>query len=223
MGSDVPAPTGRPFVHLNCAVSADGRLAYAGGRRAVLSGPEDLVRVQELRSRLDAILVGVGTVVLDDPSLRVHWDQLGRTPGAEPLRVVLDTRGRTPAAARVLATPPATLIATAGDCLREFPPPVQVFRHGVGAVDLEALLGELHRRHVRSVLVEGGARVLASFLRGGLYDTLTVYVAPVVIGGATAPTMVAGPETRGPDDAVGLRLVSSSRLGAGVLQEYAPR
>ncbi len=210
----------RPYVHLNCAVSADGRLAYAHGRRALLSGPEDLRRVQELRSQLDAILVGIGTVLADDPSLRVHWELLDRPRGHEPLRVVLDSTGRTPTTARVLGPPGATLVATAARCPRTFPTPVEVFRAGEDEVDLPSLLAELARRGIASLLVEGGARVLAAFLRAGLYDVLTVYTAPVVIGGTTAPPMVSGVETTGAGEAVALSLEEARPLGAGVLLRY---
>ncbi|EQD29124.1 2,5-diamino-6-hydroxy-4-(5-phosphoribosylamino)pyrimidine 1-reductase, partial [mine drainage metagenome] len=105
----------RPFVWLNAAMSLDGRLAYAEGRRALLSGPEDLRRVQDLRRSLDAILVGSGTVLADDPSLRVHWERVVEDPplrGAQPTRVVLDARGRLPSGARVLDGSLPTLVFT---------------------------------------------------------------------------------------------------------------
>lgn len=214
-------PEGRPFVHLNCAISADGRLAHAQGRRARLSGPEDLQRVHELRSRLDAILVGVGTVRMDDPSLTVHWKELGRPPGREPLRIVLDTFGRIPRTARVLATPPATLVATAAATAVDLPAGVEHFRAGSGAVDLPALLRHLKGRGVASLLVEGGATVIASFVRGGLFDVFTVYVAPVLIGGSTAPPMVGGSDLPG-EATVPMNLRSVDRLGEGLVITYGP-
>ena len=210
----------RPRVHLNCAVSLDGRLAYAGGKRALLSGPKDLARVQRLRAELDAILVGVGTILADDPSLRVHWDLLDRAPGREPLRVVLDSSGRTPATAKVLDGRSPTLVATTSDCTRSYPSSVEVFRAGHEEVDLRALLGELEGRGVRSILVEGGAKVLASFLRAGLVDALTMYVAPVVIGGRTAPPMVGGAETFGPEGTVRLLRGAAEPLDDGFLLSY---
>ena len=211
----------RPRVHLNCAVSLDGRLAYAGGKRALLSGPNDLVRVQQLRADLDAILVGVGTVVADDPSLRVHWDLLQRPPGREPLRVILDTNGRLPPSARVLMGPQPTLVATSAACTRTYPTHVDVFRAGRETVDLMALLAELTRRGIRSILVEGGGKVLASFLRAGVVDTLTLYVAPVVIGGVTAPPMVGGGETWGPEGTVRLQRGAAAPLDDGFLLSYS--
>lgn len=208
---------------MNCAVSADGRLAYARGRRARLSGPEDLKRVQALRAGCDAILVGVGTVILDDPSLRVHWELLPGPQGADPLRVVLDTHGRTPPAARVLDSRQPTLVAVGSSCRRTFPAHVAVFRSPRPAVDLPALMEELRRRGVRRVLVEGGSQVIASYLRAGLVSRLTVYVAPVLIGGATAPTMMAGLETPDEQGAVPLTLEAVSRLDDGILLTYVPR
>lgn len=213
----------RPWVHLNCAVSADGRLAYSGGARARLSGPEDLERVQRLRAASDAILVGLGTVRLDDPSLRVHWELLHRAPGRAPLRVVLDSHGRTPRSARVLDEGAPTLIATAVGSRRRFPPHIAVVQAGRGRVDLAILLARLRRRGVRRLLVEGGGDVIASFLRGGWVDTMTVYVAPVLIGGPTAPPMVRGPGARGAGETTTLRLARMRRLGAGLLLTWTPR
>jgi 2,5-diamino-6-(ribosylamino)-4(3H)-pyrimidinone 5'-phosphate reductase len=214
-------PLSRPKVHVNCAVSVDGRLAYAGGKRALLSGPNDLIRVQQLRADLDAILVGVGTVITDDPTLSVHWDLLHRPPGRSPLRVILDTHGRVPATAKVLDGSQPTLVATATLSDRAYPAPVEVFRSGGDEVDLRALLRELARRGIRSVLVEGGAKVLASFLRAGVVDTLTVYVAPVIIGGRTAPSMVSGRETQAAGQAVRLRRGVAVPLDDGFLLSYS--
>ncbi len=186
----------------------------------MLSGPRDLARVQRLRAELDAILVGVGTVLADDPSLRVHWDLLDRPPGREPLRVVLDTRGRTPVTAHVLDVSQPTLVATSAACSRSFPEHVARYRGGVDEVDLEGLLAELSRRGVRTLLVEGGARVLASFLRAGVVDAMTVFVSPIVIGGATAPPMVTGDDVAGPVGTVRLRRGSAEALDDGFLLSY---
>jgi 2,5-diamino-6-(ribosylamino)-4(3H)-pyrimidinone 5'-phosphate reductase len=219
----------RPFVWLNCAASIDGRLAYAGGKRAHLSSPEDLVRVQRIRLSVDAILVGVGTVIADDPSLRVHRELLGEDPAAShdgarsgPLRVVLDSKGRTPATAKVLDGRQPTLIVTSESSKRRFPPSVQTTSFGKTRVPLRPALRWMLRKGTRSVLVEGGAAVIASFLREGLVDRWTLYLAPVAIGGRTAPTIMAGEDRDGAGGAVPLRLVSSERLGAGLLITMEP-
>ncbi len=212
----------RPRVLVNCAVSLDGRLAYAGGARARLSGPEDLIRVMRIRAASDGVVVGVGTVLADDPSLRVHRELLGETGGRAPYRIVLDSRGRTPEGARVLDGSAPTLLATAADCPRRFPEGIERYRGGTGRVDLEGLLGNLADRGFRQILVEGGAEVLSSFFRAGLVDRATVYIAPWLIGGHTAPPLLGGPEC--PDAAATIPAgpVTAEPLGAGLLLTFSP-
>jgi len=222
--TETPAEHPRPHVVVNCAVSVDGRLAYEGGRRALLSGPEDLARVQHLRAGVDAIVVGIGTVLADDPSLRVHWELIGGGPvGPNPMRVVLDSMGRTPDRARVLDGSAPTLIATSERSDRVFPPHVRSVKVGQREVELERLWGALLGAGVRRVLVEGGAAVLASVLRAGAFDRLTVYVAPVLIGGHRAPSLILGAECPGEEASVRLLQESAEPLGDGVLLTYRPR
>lgn len=216
-----PPPRDRPLVVVNCAVSLDGRLAYAGGKPAVLSGPEDRKRVQQLRAGSGAILVGIGTVLADDPSLRVHWDELGTPPGPDPLRVVLDSTGRTPAGARILDGSRPTLVATNGACTRRFPENVEVFRSGPARVELPPLLAELGRRGVRSLMVEGGAHVIGSFLAERLVDRLTVFVAPQIIGAESAPSMVVWPGEPGQPAAQLVRR-ELRPLDGGLLATFEP-
>ena len=222
MGSAGYSAPPRPVVWVNCAASLDGRIAFAGGRRAGLSGPEDLQRVQRIRADADAILVGVGTVVKDDPSLRVHWELLGESPGPNPTRIVVDASGRTPATARVLDGSTQTIIATSERSTRSFPPHIRVLVAGATRVDLPRLLPMLYEVGVRTLMVEGGAEILSSVLRAGLFDRFTVYYAPVVVGGLTAPAVASGPETRGPDDLATLELLGVERLGTGYVATYAP-
>jgi len=222
MGSPKDSAARRPSVWVNCAASLDGRIALAGGRRAALSGPEDLERVQRLRATADAILVGVGTVVKDDPSLRVHWELLGEPPGKNPTRIIVDASGRTPASARVLDGSAPTIVATSERSTRAFPGHVRTIVAGAARVDLGQLFSELYRLGIRTLMVEGGAEILSSVLRSGLFDRFSIYYAPLVVGGATAPPVVSGPETRLPEEAAALELVGLERLGAGYLATYAP-
>jgi len=222
MGTPKPPGVRRPAVWANCAASLDGRLAFAGGQRAALSGPEDLVRVQRLRATSDAILVGVGTVVKDDPSLRVHWELLGEPAGRNPTRIVVDASGRTPSDARVLDGSTPTIVATSERSTRVFPSHVKTIVAGATRVDLGRLFSVLYDLGVRRLMVEGGAEILSSVVRAGLFDRFSVYYAPIVIGGATAPSIASGPETRGPDDVASLELVGLERLGSGFLATYAP-
>jgi 2,5-diamino-6-(ribosylamino)-4(3H)-pyrimidinone 5'-phosphate reductase len=219
-----PAALARPYVHVNCAISLDGRLAFAGGKRAPLSGPQDLARVQRLRVQLGAVLVGVGTVILDDPSLRVHWELLDRKPGPPPVRICLDGRGRLPTSARLLDGTQPTIVATTESAKRKYPPPVETILAGTGPeVDLPILLRALAAWGLRGVLVEGGAHVIASFLRARLVDRMTVYVAPVLIGGTTAPSLMAGPESRSKEEWIELQRESVEPQDDGVLISLRPR
>jgi riboflavin-specific deaminase-like protein len=178
--------------------------------------------VHRLRAQVDGIVVGVGTVVHDDPSLGVKWELVGSPPGRALTRVVVDGSGRIPEGARVLDGSAPTIVATTAGARRTYPAHVRTIRAGAGTVDLPALFAELYRLGLRRLLVEGGAELLASVLRAGLFDRLTVYYAPQVIGGRSAPPMVAGPESAGPEEALALRLVGLERLGEGFYATYEP-
>ncbi len=213
----------RPEVWLNCAASLDGRIALAGGRRARLSGPEDLRRVQEMRAAADGIVVGVGTVVLDDPSLRVHWELLDGRRGKDPARIVVDGSGRTPERARVLDGSLPTIVLTSRSSPRTYPTGVERIAAGSGRVDLAEAFRALAARGMRHLMVEGGAELFASIVRARLFDRWTVYYAPVAIGGVTAPPLLRGLEIERLEDAAHLDLRSIERIGEGFLATYLPR
>jgi 2,5-diamino-6-(ribosylamino)-4(3H)-pyrimidinone 5'-phosphate reductase len=206
----------RPRVIINAAMSVDGKIALADGKGVRLSNEEDLRRVHRLRASVDAILVGVGTVLMDDPKLTVKSEY---AKGRNPLRVVLDSRGRTPETAHVLDGSAPTLIITSRESDRQFPR-AEVQRLGTHEVDLPALLDHLATRGVRTLLVEGGSTVIWSFLREGLADELKVFVSSRVLGGRAAPSLAGGQGVTSLDEAPGLRLERVKRLGDGVLLEY---
>ncbi|MDR7554470.1 MAG: bifunctional diaminohydroxyphosphoribosylaminopyrimidine deaminase/5-amino-6-(5-phosphoribosylamino)uracil reductase RibD [Armatimonadota bacterium] len=187
--------TGLPFVTLKWAMSLDGRIAGAGGRPVAVTGEAARRYAHELRNTHDVVLVGVGTVLADDPLLTC------RLPGGRtPMRVVVDSHLRTPPTARVVATAgeAPTLVATTTaasptrvEALRRAGVEVLVQEHAVPRVALRPLLEDLGRRGVLSVLVEGGATVHAAFLAAGLADKVIALVAPVLIGEPGAPAPVA--------------------------------
>ncbi|HVU50253.1 MAG TPA: RibD family protein [Polyangia bacterium] len=192
------ARRGRPFVTLAWAQSIDGSLALEAGRGVTLSGPESLALTHAVRAAHDAILVGIETVLTDDPQLSVrHWS------GRSPAPIVLDSRLRTPLDARVLASAgPGRVVRIActngGDEARA---PALAARGADilrlpawpnGWVDLGALMDALGAAGVRRLMVEGGARVLTSFLRAELGDYAVVTVAPRFLGGLSAVGTLSG-------------------------------
>lgn len=177
----------RPYVVLKYAQTLDGRIATGTGDSKWISGEEERVVSHALRAACDAVMVGVGTVMLDNPQLTVRL-----VPGASPLRVVVDSTLRTPSEARLLDGEPATIVLTTERSeeddrkrLREIGAGVWLVPPGPGGVDLRAGLRMLREHGVRSLLVEGGARVITSLLGERLVDRIVVGTAPRIIGAGT--------------------------------------
>ncbi|MBN1109578.1 MAG: 2,5-diamino-6-(ribosylamino)-4(3H)-pyrimidinone 5'-phosphate reductase [Methanomassiliicoccales archaeon] len=207
----------RPRVIVNCAMSPDGKIAGTERRQLRISSPEDLERVRRLRMECQAILVGAGTVLADDPHLTVK----GMPPERQPLRVVLDPRGKVPESSLVLDPRSRTLMVTLEDCARRYPG-AETLRLGRGRIDLPRLLEELGERGVGTLLVEGGGETIFSFFQAGLVDVYSVYVGDFIVGGREAPTPVDGDGLH-QGEHIDLRLVSVERLGGGVHLTYEVR
>ncbi len=209
--------TVRPRVIINAAMSVDGKIALPDGQGLRLSNEDDMRRVHQLRSKVDAILVGLGTILADDPKLTIKPEY---AEGQNPLRVVLDSDGKMPVGTHVLDGTAPTVIVTSDRSERVFPH-AEVLRCGKDEVDLAQLLDRLAERGVRTVLVEGGSTVIWSFLHQGLADELKVFVASRVLGSRSAPTLAGGPGVASLDDSIRIRLDRAERLGDGVLLEYS--
>ncbi|MFB6137628.1 MAG: 2,5-diamino-6-(ribosylamino)-4(3H)-pyrimidinone 5'-phosphate reductase [Halobacteriaceae archaeon] len=189
-------------VRVNAATSVDGKLSTTRREQLAISGPEDFDRVDAIRASVDAVAVGVGTVLADDPSLTV--DDPDRVAAREargdppqPARVVADSRGRTPDDATVLddAAPTYVLVAevaTADRVAALEAAGATVVRAGRERVDLRAALADLEERGVADLLVEGGGELCYSLFDADLVDHLRVYVGSTVVGGRDAPTLVDG-------------------------------
>jgi diaminohydroxyphosphoribosylaminopyrimidine deaminase/5-amino-6-(5-phosphoribosylamino)uracil reductase len=200
--------TGRPFVTAKFAMSLDGKIATRTGESRWISGVESRAHGHLLRHAHDAILVGIGTVLADDPQLTARIDGMG---ARQPLRVVLDSQLRTPPNAKVVG--PSTLIATT--CAGVVGQAETLVLPGTddGRVALGPLLDELGRRGVLSLLVEGGAEVHASFFAEGLVDKVQAYIAPMVIGGRDARGPIGGDGTQRLRDAIRLIGLETARIG----------
>ena len=215
--------TGLPFVTAKYAMSLDGKIATATGESRWITGEAARLRGHRLRLECDAILVGVGTALQDDPQLTAR-NQEEAPLEHQPLRVVVDSQGRLPLGAAMLQPPGGRcIVATA------LPPPehVQALRHagaevlihpaGDGRVDLRALLRDLGERQVTSLLAEGGGSILASLVEERLVDKVMAFIAPVLIGGREAPTPLEGRGAQGLAEALRLERVTLEPLGEDTL------
>lgn len=189
----------RPFVVWKVAATLDGRVAAADGTSRWITGEEARAAVHRLRATCDAVVVGSGTALTDDPQLTVR-DAQGRPAGRQPLRVVVDRRGRLPATARVLDGAAPTHVSRAGDPA--------------------AVLAELFGRDLRRVLLEGGPTLAAAFLRQGLVDEVLVHLAPTVLGAGPSLVGDLGISTMG--DALCLQIVDLIPLGGDVQIRLRP-
>jgi len=214
----------RPHVTLKAAMTLDGKIADTHGASRWITGAEARAHAHRLRREADAIVVGIATVLRDDPELTVR---LGEPWPYQPYRVALDTEARTPPGARLIAAgDPARAIVAVGDGVSEGrvrsleAAGATVVRCPTrdGRVDLGFLLGELFAREVRGVLVEGGGEVHAAFLDAGVVDSVAVFVAPLLVGGRTAPSVVGG---AGRELKSGVRLgpLAITRVGDDILVE----
>ena len=212
---------GRPFVMLKVAQTLDGRIATSLGASKWITGQESRAEVHRLRSRYDAVLTSSSTAIADDPELTVRHCE-----GRQPLRVLLDSRLRVPVESKLFGAGAGCLVFAD----REAADPARVRMleaRGVevamveapgGRLGLAAVLSELHRRRVLSVMVEAGSGLAASFVRQRLADKLCLFVAPRLFGGDGLPSF--GPlDVQLPGQSVGLRLAGSRMFGRDLLLE----
>lgn len=210
----------RPFVHLKSAVSLDGKTAAYTGDSKWITSEEARAEGQKLRYEYDAILVGAQTVAVDDPSLT---DRTSRPRDRKLLRVVLDSGLRTAADSRIVRTSneqPTLFVSADPDEARanEFRSAgAEVVTVDGGPRNISAVLGELYRRRITSLLVEGGAEVAGSFVDSGLVDKVTYFIAPKIIGGAGAPVSVGGQGAKHVADSIHLKEVVVKRVGPDVM------
>jgi 2,5-diamino-6-(ribosylamino)-4(3H)-pyrimidinone 5'-phosphate reductase len=217
----------RPYVILNAAMTLDGKIATHTGSSNI-SGKEDLERVHQIRKECDGIMVGIGTVIADDPRLTVH--KIDAKPGDNPVRVVVDSKCRTPADARITNGDAKTIIAGANEYKEEFMASdtyetlkkrgVKFYFSGDRRVDLKSLMNYLHEEGIEKLMLEGGATLNFSMIKAGLIDEISICVAPMVVGGANAKTFFDGDGFNTMDEAVKLELIDYYPLGKDFILNY---
>ncbi|MFC6718325.1 2,5-diamino-6-(ribosylamino)-4(3H)-pyrimidinone 5'-phosphate reductase [Natrialbaceae archaeon GCM10025810] len=213
-------------VIVNAAVSADGKLSSRRREQIAISGEADFERVDRLRAESDAVVVGVGTVLADDPHLTVKDPKLRerRLEAGEPehpARVVVDSRCRTPADAAVFDDEAETYLCCAAVApvgrRMDLADRATLITAGEDRVDLLRAFATLQAEGLERIMVEGGGELIFSLFEDGLVDELSLFVGPTIIGGRDAPTLADGEGFVDVDSFPTLTLESAERLGDGVL------
>lgn len=209
----------RPNVILNAAMTLDGKISSREGDSRI-SCEEDLDRTHQLRANVDAVMVGIGTVFTDDPSLTVR-----RVEGKNPARIVVDSEARTPTEASVLNGLAPTIVAVSDraedqemERLRSLN--AQVIVAGSEKVDLGFLLEELSDREVDKILLEGGSTLNWGMLKQGLVDEVKIAISPYIVGGEEAKTLAGGAGAKKISGGVELELVETEQVGENLLLVY---
>ena len=205
-------------------MSTDGKLALPNRKQLRISSDEDMKRVYQLRNTCDAVLVGIGTILSDDPKLTVK-EKYVKHP-SQPTRIVLDTHCKTPETALVVNEKAKTIIVTSEKCTVSYNANVENIQCRIdsdGNIDLYDLINILYKLGMKKLLVEGGSNIIWSFIKNKLFDDLFVYIGPMVVGGAQTPTMADGKGIKNIDELIYLEIKNISRLGSGILIHYKPK
>lgn len=221
----------KPYVILNAAMTLDGKIATRTGSSEI-SGPEDLERVHEIRKEVDAIMVGIGTVLADDPRLTVH--KINAKKEDNPIRVVVDNKARTPIDFRILNDDAETVIAVSSLCdennpdcdmeavarAKEISKKADVFYSSKESVDLVEFMEYLSSKGIETLMLEGGSTLNFSMIKENLIDEVKICIAPMIVGGKDSKTFFDGEGFDYMKDAVPLKLEKYYPLGKDFVMEY---
>jgi len=205
--------TGIPFVHLKLAMSIDGKIATRTGDSKWITNEQSRCAAHQLRRKYMALLVGVKTVITDDPQLTVR-----HVSGRNPLRIILDGKGRIPVDARLFAEPGRTIIVTAtmpqetAQRIKMRGGEVWYLKQHENKFDLRQLLQRLGKERIDGLLIEGGGSTAASFLEAGLVDKVSFFFTPLIIGGERAVSAVGGTGAAAITNAIRLTEISTERI-----------
>jgi len=220
--------TGRPFVIAKSALTMDGWTATSTGHSHWVTNERSRQFVHRLRDKVEGVMVGVGTVVTDDPLLTTR---LKNRKGKDPVRIIVDTRLRIPHDARVLNSnsPSMTLIAVGNDLPPERSKSIRNKRVSTlvcpkknNRIDLDALMNILGEMSITSLLVEGGSALMGSMIHERLIDKFYIFMAPKILGGNDGYPMASGPGSKRMDACLGLKDLRVKRLGEDILLEGYP-
>jgi 2,5-diamino-6-(ribosylamino)-4(3H)-pyrimidinone 5'-phosphate reductase len=211
----------RPHVILSAAISIDGKIATKTGD-SKLSSKQDSIRLHKLRSKIDAILVGKNTVLIDDPLLTVRHSK-----GKNPIRIILDSKGILSNKSKILQTcnEIKTIIAVSKkipklnfEKLNKFP--VEIIIAGENSVDIKLLLRKLYEKKIKTILVEGGGTINWEFIKSGIFDEIIITLSPFLIGGNDSTSFIEGEGYAKLSKSPNLKLKSSKRLKNHLVLHY---
>jgi 2,5-diamino-6-(ribosylamino)-4(3H)-pyrimidinone 5'-phosphate reductase len=220
----------RPYVVVNVAMSADGKLSTRERRQVKISGAQDFNRVDRLKAGSDAVMVGIGTVLADDPSLTVKGEECrthrkNRGVDEHPARIVVDSRARIPPEASILHKGSGLRIVAVSE--KADPQKVAVLKRtatvivaGEQEVDLKALMDVLGSMGIQRIMVEGGGELIAGLIRARLVDEIYTFIGNLIIGGRDAPTLADGEGFLAEDEFSRLTLIETRRIENGVLLHW---
>ncbi len=219
----------RPFVFINSAMSADGKISTRERKQVRISGQVDFDRMDKLRAEADAILVGIGTVLADDPSLTVKSSELKERRikaglDENPVRIIVDSKGRTPIDADIFKKGKGRRIIVVSesadrDKVTILQEKADIIVAGRERVDLKKALLELKTKGIERLMVEGGANLNWGMLSKGLVDEIYTFIGNLIIGGENAPTLMDG-EGFPEEDMVKMELIGSERIEEGILLKW---
>ncbi|MFA5213010.1 MAG: 2,5-diamino-6-(ribosylamino)-4(3H)-pyrimidinone 5'-phosphate reductase [Methanoregula sp.] len=220
----------RPRTVVNVAMSADGKLSTRERRQVKISGKEDFLRVDRLKAECDAVMVGIGTVLADDPSLTVKdagLKELRHSSGMDehPVRVVIDSTARTPPDASVLTKGSGKRVVAVScrakqEQIAQLRTRATVIVAGEKEVDLATVMDELGTMGISRVMVEGGGTLIAALFAAGLVDEVYTFVGNIIIGGKDAPTLADGVGCVKESEFTRLALIDAICIEDGILLHW---
>lgn len=210
----------KPFVLLNSAMTVDGKIATKDSSMKI-SGKEDLIRVHELRKKYDAIMVGINTVIIDNPKLTVH--KIKACKKDNPIRIIIDSKGRTPLDSLVLNDDAKTIIIVSENAphenIKKLEKKCDILVCGDKQVNLKEAMSKLYDMGIKSILLEGGSTLNFSMFKEGLIDELSICIGSKILGGTTSKTFVDG-EGFEPDNCINLELKNIEKIDDDVVLSY---
>ena len=221
----------KPYVILNGAMTLDGKIATKTGNSEI-SGSEDLLRVHQIRKDVDAIMVGIGTILTDNPRLTSY--RVSSNKEDNPIRIVVDNKARTPLNYKIFNDEAKTIIAVSNICnennnncdieavsrAKEISKIAEIFYSSKECIDLKELMNYLYNKGIKTLLLEGGSTLNFSMIKENLIDEIKVCIAPMIVGGKDAKTFFDGEGFDLMKDSAKLKLEKYYSLGKDFIMEY---